>query len=161
MTDPNTPRTTGSEYAEHILAVVKRAAEVDAAQNTPKIERSSAATRVPVILAVTVAFVGVVMWNFNQWAVEPPPLPQPEQETSLEVSLLVATQMIEAHRDQTGALPASLTELGIPEAAFTYRVLDEQYELFATEGGVTVRYDSLDGAESLLERLQNTAADGR
>lgn len=162
MTEPPLPKTTGSEYADHILAITRRAAELDDADKRRReAPPPPAATRAPVFLAVLALFAVVVIWNVRAWSPEPEPLPRPIQETALEISLLMATQMVEQYRQETGRLPTSLEEAGVPEDAFTYRLQGDSYELFASEGGVTVRYDSVDGAEALLERLGAMTEPGR
>lgn len=153
MTDQPPPRPTGSEYAEHIRAVVERAATTAAAENTYAPTQGSGLTRAPLVVALSVAFSAVVVWNVRVWSPAPDPLPAPVQERALGISLLVATQMVEQYREDRGVLPETLEEAGIPPAAFTYRRDGDEYELFASEGGVTVRYDSLDGPRSLLDRL--------
>lgn len=156
MTEPLPSRSTGSEYAEHVRAVVERAAESEARQAVVRPPSPPALTRGPVLAVLALAFAGVVVWNASAWSQEPEPIARPIQEQALGVSLLAARQMIEDYRERHGRLPLDLAEAGVPGGAFTYRVQGlGQYELFATEGGVAVRHDSEDGAEELLRRLED------
>lgn len=135
---------------------MEKAAESEARQAVTRPPAPPALTRGPVVAVVSVAFAAVVAWNVANWSQPPEPVARPVQEQALKVSLLAARQVIESFRERTGRLPIDLAEAGIPESTYTYRVRGlGQYELFASDAGVAVRYDSEDGAESLLRRLED------
>lgn len=152
--DERSRSSAGYEYAEHIRAVLERAAEVKAAEGHVIVARTPLLLRTPVVILLTVGFMSVVIWNLNRWDVVPQPRPRETEEASLQISLVVASQMIEAFREENGRYPASLAEVGLPEDAFSYRVGGDSYEIFASNGGVTVRLDGDEDPVALLRQLR-------
>ena len=150
----------GHEYARHIQAVLERDREIRAAEAFRPPPRQPLLLRGPVMGVTAVLFGAVLAYNARAWNPTPPPQPRIVQETSLQVSVLVASQMIESYRRENGRLPASLAEVGLPEDAFTYRTFGDEYEIFASGEDAVVRYDSELGPEGLLRHLPEPVIPG-
>lgn len=150
MKDP-APPSSGSEYASTLRAVMERAAEVDSGEQ-PAPPRRTRLTSGPVVAALAVAFVSVIAWNVVRWRARPVAPPPDEARASLDVSLLAATQAVEAYRAEHGTLPASLQELGFPEG-MRLEATDTGFVIVARVGDSDVRFDGAEGIEGVLERL--------
>lgn len=110
-------------------------------------------TRPPVILGITVAFVAVTAWNLSLARKAPAPLAEATVTETLQTSLMLATQAVEAFRQEHGRLPASMEELGFPANGFDYRVIGDDYELRAHVEGQTLTADTRHPDENPLAEL--------
>ena len=153
-------RSTGSEYADSVHGVLKRAAEADAAQGQQIEPKRAILTRGPVLAVLGVVFAGVVFYNIQSFK-PPPPAVTPEQaQLTSGISVMIATQAIEAYREEHGRLPESLAELGFPDGSLEYRVSGEDYELsVAMEGGAPVEFSSEEGPLGILKEMGLTVGE--
>ncbi len=150
MTDPQ--RTSnGSEYADAMRDVLERAAESDASQETSSAPREPLLQRTPVVLTVFVTFVGVMV--FNVWLARSPrrlASGQAAAEATAQISVMIASQVVEAYANEHGEPPASLGDVGLPEGQYGP---DGEYQLSVEVGNASVAYDSRTGPVGLLQQL--------
>ena len=146
---------TGAEYAKSVQDVLEHAADADSAAGRRTPPRNPFLTSGLGLCLVTVVFAGVMFYNIRLYRAQPEPLAPEEAEMASGLSLMIATQAVEAFRDEHGRLPASLAELGFPEGTVKYRVEGDEYELGAPQGsgGDTVRFSSEQGPLGILQEM--------
>jgi len=148
------PESTGAEYAKSVQDVLAHAAEVDKAAGHRTSPRKASAASGPVLGVVALIFAAVVYYNVRLFTAEPAPLTPQQAEMSSGISLMIATQAVEAYRTEHGRLPESLEELGFPAGSMAYRVSGDEYELGASQGvGDTLTSSSEDGPMQILEEM--------
>lgn len=157
MTEPTTPPGSGAEYTHQIRAVMDRAAEVEAATGHRVAPQRPVLTSPPVMVLLAMTFGAVVAWNVMNWTPAPAPVVPSGADPTPELAVVVAAGLVAEHRRVHGALPASLSEVGLPEEAFVYRVDGDRFELSATAGEDTARFDSADGEAAVFELLGTLA----
>ncbi len=144
-------------YARHIQEIMERVADLEAqVQGKRTAHRGSPLTRAPFVAAVALVFGAVATWDYLTLTREPEPLPPSEARSSLQVSVMVVTQAVEAYREEHGTLPASLDELGLPPGAagiLEYHRNGKDYEVTGMMGAHRIRFRSEEGPLSLLQRL--------
>ncbi|MFQ5535975.1 MAG: hypothetical protein ACE5GJ_00865 [Gemmatimonadota bacterium] len=157
MQNPNAESAgSGDDYAREIRAVLERASELEQAQGHSVTLRKPVLSRPPVVFALGVIFAVVVAWNVAVWRAPPAPLPPAVEEASTQVSLMVASQIVEAFRQEHGRLPATLEEAGLPPGTFSYRVEGDEYILETVDAAVDARFDSREGPVSILRSMGMT-----
>ena len=147
------PPPSSSDYADHVRGILERAAEVEAAQGAETAQGKSVGN--PLVLGVlAIGLVAVIIYNI-QFSTGPlVPLTAEEAERATGITLMVATQAIEAYRQEHGVLPGSLEELGFPEGSIAYTVSGSEYALgAATEESDTVRFSSEEGPMGILREM--------
>ena len=153
MTEPQRP-SSSSDYADAISGVLERAAEIEGAKGAAIEAKTPILARPPVVVGVTLVFAAMMFFNLRSSGREVPQLPPEAERASAQVSVMVATQALQAYRDEHGELPASLEDVGLSEELYDYDPgTDGHFELRTTIGGATVRYDSREGVESLLRSM--------
>ncbi len=144
---------SGSEYADTMRDVLEHAAEIDKAAGHVVVPKRPVLTRPPVIIGVVVVFAGTMFFNFGSGRRRADISPA-AAEASAQVSVMIATQVVEQYREENGELPESLEDLGLEADQFEYRRDEEgYYELGNAVEGSSVRYDSRMGPASLLRDL--------
>lgn len=142
----------GSDYADNIREIMDRAARTDASVPAPP-PASPVLTRGPVVAVVTAVFLLVVGYNLRTLQTPPPPLPVEEAEVSASLTVVVATQAVEAYRKEHGRLPASLAELGFPTEGLEYTVRGDAYEIRVVQGDAEVHTESGRPADGILSEM--------
>lgn len=114
-------------------------------------------SRVPLLVFLGIVLAGVVAWNV--WFFEFAGIPAPETErTALQGSVFLAQQAVEVYREENGALPPSLDEVGADEEGLVYTPSGESYSITATgEHGSVVfrRGDPLEPYRAAFQFLLN------
>ncbi len=155
---PQTPPPSGSEYADHLKAVMEHAARADAER--PPSRRASVLTRGPVIALLAIVFGAVVLWDVKALSRPVTPPAEPAHIAPSGMAVMAAVQGVETYRKQHGTLPASLSQAGIPDSAFDYSVSDGRYHIAAGRGNDRAEYRSEDGIGALLKQLHLPSAAG-
>lgn len=147
------PKPSGSDYADSVRDVLEHAARTDEATSRRQSPKSTTLARGPVVLVVAVVFAGVLYYNVRSFSRPPAPLPPEAAEVSAGITVMIATQAVEAYRDEHGRLPASLDELGFPTEGLEYRVDGDSYELTVSEGETTLQFSPEEGPTGILEEM--------
>lgn len=133
MTRPDP--TTGAEYADSVQEVLERAAEAEAARGQKSTPSNPALSSGPVLGGVALVFAAVVFYNVQALSGPAVPVTPEEAEVSSGISVMIATQAIEAYREEHGRLPESLEELGFPTGSLNYQVEGDTYRLIVSVDG--------------------------
>ncbi len=150
----NGPESTGAEYAKSVQDVLEHAADADSAAGRRTPPRSPILNSGLGLGVVAVIFAGVMLYNYRLYTAQPAPLAPEEAEMASGISLMIATQAVEAYRDEHGRLPESLEELGFPEGYVAYQVDGKEYELGASQGTAdTMRFSSEQGPLGILQEM--------
>jgi hypothetical protein len=112
-----------------------------------------------VVVGVLVLF-GAVMANTLLRADGVQPAPEVEG-AGAEFSLLFAAEVVKQYRDVHGALPPSLSTVGLSEERYRYAPgRDGSFELGAADGTRSLRYDSSQGTAAILRAMTTTPEGG-
>jgi len=153
-------QSTGSEYAASVRQVLERAAESEAAKGQQIGPRRSILTSAPALTALAMTLAGVVFYNVQFFKPQPEAVTPEQAEITSGVSVMIATQAIEAYREEHGRLPESLATIGFPDGSLEYRVNGESYELaVAMEGGEPVEFSSEEGPLGILKEMGLTVGE--
>jgi len=149
--------SSGQETADAVAAVLKHAAERDAAAHERKRQKNQPKWMLPLGINLAVFAIYLLIappaWVTIHPIEGPPPA---EQELSLRTAMFLQAQRIEAYRLRHGSLPDSLADAGSPMPGVTYdRIGLDSYQLFGTNGSATLEYDS----SQSLAAFVGTAAD--
>ena len=105
------------------------------------------------IAALFGALLVVGAWNAWQLRVEVPE-PTPREEAAVDrVSLFVAAQEVEAHREAEGSLPASLSEIGLESTGLRYQVSGDSFRLESPASGEVLEVASPDSLLGEIDGL--------
>jgi len=147
-------KSTGSEYADSVLQVLERAAEADAAKGQQIEARRPVLTSGPALAVLALTFAGVIFYNVQFFKAQPEAVTPEQAELTSGISVMIATQAIEAYREEHGRLPESLAAIGFPDGSLEYRVNGEDYHLaVAMEGGEPVEFSSEEGPLGILKEM--------
>jgi hypothetical protein len=154
MTDPQRT-SSGSDYADAMRDVLDRVAESNASEEAASTPKEPLLHRTPVVLTVFVTFVGVMV--FNVWLARDPrrlASARSAEEATAQMSVMIASQVVDAYEQEHGEPPASLRDIGLPDGQYEYNVgPDGEYKLSVEVGNASVSYDSRTGPVGLLQQL--------
>lgn len=150
---PHDDQISGSDYADSVRDVLSHAARAEAAAGERREPRSSPLLRGPGLAVLAVVFGGVLAYNVRAFSSQPEALPPEEAEVSAGITVMIATQAVEAYRREHGRLPASLEELGFPAEGLRYSVDGNSYVLTAGEGESAVEYSPTEPPLGILEEM--------
>jgi len=157
MSSPPGSTSDSQRYASHVREILDRVADLEAqVQDHRTAPRGSPLTRAPIVAVIALIFGAVVAWDVFTLTRKPEPLPPSAAQSSLQVSVMVVTQAVEAYREAHGTLPASMDELGLPpgaEGVLQYRRRGENFDVTGAMGPTRVRFRSEEGPLSLLKQL--------
>lgn len=93
--------------------------------------------------SVTIIVLGALLvlqpaWLFTKMEQEPPAV----SEASLRVRMFVEIDRIERFRSDSGRLPATLAEAGVPPDGLIFNVEDGRYTLTGVNGALSLVYSS-------------------
>jgi len=149
--DRDTPAGHGSEYAEHLSAVLDQAAHyrtVGAAKKEPR----PSGPRGGLLIILFLGLMGVVGYNVTAFRSAPLPVSEARARTSDRLTTLAATAAVRSFRAEHGRWPATLEEAGMPGSELVYRVTGDTFQLARPEPAPGIPPQPVDPLAE-LERL--------
>jgi hypothetical protein len=127
-------RRSAAEYVEAIMR--SEHARRTATAPPPQRRRSSRGPLLPLLPIL----IGLTAWNVSTFA-RPQAAFSPEEERSAaRFQVYLTAVALDEHREETGALPASLNEIGLGDDGVQYRLAGPGYVLTAATQAGAVSY---------------------
>lgn len=135
---PSDP-SSAENWVNEIVARDEESKARQKAANAPRKQRSW----LPVLIPLTAACVALSIWNPGRREPEPPKLTVTERQATTALGLEIAIEAVEAYRDSTGKLPASLGDaFPFPLNVEFKQLSNGIYTLSAGTGSKRVTYRS-------------------
>jgi hypothetical protein len=148
---PPSTEARGQEAADAVAAVMKHAAERDAASRVKTRPRSPSRWALPVGVNLGVLALYLLVFTPDWVTVRPIPAPDPAARVeSLRLAMYIQMKQIEAYRIANGRLPATLAEAGTVAPGVDYVPQGTTYLLIATAGETVLRYESSQSADDFV-----------
>ena len=116
------------------------------------------------IILLTLALISssaFLVWDSSNRVETPPPFTTEAIQASLEFTLYATVAGLEAHRERTGSLPATLEEAGLDHPSLRYEVGPNGYRIDASDGTHALTFnegDDLEPFASGAETLRRQAS---
>jgi len=149
-----------SSIQDAVRAATETVVEAQASQTVEDTPKPPFLSRPPVVVSVTVVFLGVVVWNILMLTRDPTALTPREEAIAYPATLFAVSQSVESFRTAHGRLPSSLLELGFSSEDFHYRVSGNEYVISAVGTEKIHEYQSSDGIKSVLDRMADVYGAG-
>lgn len=148
---PPSDEARGQEAADAVAAVLKHAAERDAAARAKIPPKPQSRWALPVGINLGVLALYLLAFTPDWVTVDPIPAPDPAARVeSLRLAMYIQVKQIEAYRIENGRLPTTLAEAGTVVPGVDYVPQGTTYLLIATAGETVLRYESSQSADDFV-----------
>ncbi len=148
--DSDAAGVEGASYVNEIMAK-----EAEKAAEPPPSAPKRKVSVTPALIVLTVVLAALTGWNISRLGERGEAFSDREIEAAVYLSMLIAIDDIEAHRDSAGGLPVSLEPIGAADLAIVYRVEGDTYILIGAPGMPQVTYRSGDDTAPLGTALDS------
>ncbi len=148
---PTSTEARGQEAADAVAAVMKHAAERDAAAREKSRPKTPSRWALPVGINLAVLALYLLVFTPQWVTVDPIPAPDPvTRAQDLRLAMYIQAKQIEAYRIENGRLPATLADAGVVVPGVDYVPQGTTYLLIATAGETVLRYESSQSADDFV-----------